>query len=141
MSEHSRSVPVVSCESAARLVEAAKSHAHASGWSIAVAVVDPWGAVVASGRMDGVSPVVPEIATDKAYTAALGKSSKEFFERMSSTAELTLGLQTRPRLCAWEGGLPIREGEQLIGAIGVSGAVGPEDSACASAALNALGLN
>ena len=104
MSEHSRSAPAVSCESAARLVEAATSHARANGWSVAVAVVDPWGAVVASGRMDVVSPVVLEIATDKAYTAALGKSSKEFFERMSSTAELTLGLQTRPRLCAWEGG-------------------------------------
>ena len=91
--------------------------------------------------MDGVSPVVLEIATDKAYAAALGKSSREFFERMSSTAELTLGLQTRPRLCAWEGGLPIDEGGKLIGAIGVSGAVGPEDSACASAALKGLGLN
>ncbi|MDE0697731.1 MAG: heme-binding protein [Boseongicola sp.] len=141
MSEHSRSVPVVSCDCAVGLVEAARCHARENGWSVAVAVVDPWGAVVASGRMDGVPPAVLEFATDKAYTAALGKSSKAFFERMSSSDELTLGLQTRPRLCAWEGGLPIHEGDQLVGAIGVSGAAGPEDSACAGAALTSLGLD
>lgn len=141
MAVHSKSVSVVSCESAARLVEAARNHANANGWPIVVAVVDPWGAVVASSRMDGVPPAILEIATDKAYTAALGNSTKAFFERMSSSDELALGLQTRRRLCAWEGGLPVHEGEQIIGAIGVSGSVGPQDSACAKAALRSLGLN
>ena len=91
--------------------------------------------------MDVVPPAVLEFAIDKAYTAALGKSSKAFLERTSSSDELTLGLQTRPRLCAREWGLPIHEGDQLIGAIGVSGAVGPEDRACASAALPGIGLD
>lgn len=133
---------MVSCDCAVGLVEAARRHARKNGWSVAVAVVDPWGAVVASGRMDGVPPAVLEFATDKTSTAALGKSGKASFERMSSSDELTLGLQTRPRLCAWEGGgLPIHGGDQHMGAIGVSGAVGPEDSACATAALTSLGLN
>lgn len=141
MSGHSRSVPVVSCDCAVGLVEAARRHVRKNGWSVAVAVVDPWGAVVASGRMDRVPPAVLEFATDKTYTEALGESGKAFFERVSSSDELTLGLQTRPRLGAWEGGQPIHEGDQLMGVIGVSGAVGPEDSACATAALTSLGLN
>ena len=80
---------MVSCDCAVGLVEAARRHACESGWSVAVAVVDPWGAVVASDRMDGVPPAVLEFATHKASAAALGKSSKAFFERMSSSRNFT----------------------------------------------------
>ena len=95
------------------------SHARANGWNVAAAVLDPSGAAVASGRMDSVSPIILAIVTDKAFTATLGKSTQAFFERMSSSTDLTLGLQTRLRLCAWESGLPIRVNGALIGAIGV----------------------
>ncbi len=80
-------------------------------------------------------PAILEFATDKAYTATLGKSSMAFSERMGSSPSLTMGLANRPRLCAWEGGEPIHEAGHLIGAIGVSGAAGHEDRACAEAAL------
>lgn len=141
MTVHSRQTAVISYASAARLPDAVLEHAAANGWSVAVAILDPWGAVVTSARMDGVFAPILELATDKAYTATLGKAPRAFFERMSSSPDLTLGLQTRPRLCAWDGGLPIREGETLVGAIGVSSAAGHEDVACAEAALATIGLN
>lgn len=134
-------VPVITHETAMRLVEGAMAHAVENAWCVAVVVLDPWGAVVASGRMDGVSPAILEIASDKAYTASMGKSTRAFYERMSSSPDLAMGLQNRQRFCAWEGGVPIRENGQLIGAIGVSGAAGPEDVACAMAALAAHGLS
>ena len=140
MTSHSQPVEVITYETAAGLRDAALAHAAANGWTVAVVILDPWGSVVTSARMDGVTPPILEFATDKAYTATLGRSTRGFFERMSSTPELTLGLQTRPRLCTWDGGLPIRNGETLIGAIGVSGAAGHEDVACAEAALDAIGL-
>ena len=115
-------------------------HAARNGWRVAAVVLDPWGAVVASGRMDGVAAPILEIATDKAFTATLGKTTRGFYERMSSAPDLTLGLQNRPRLCAWEGGVPIRKGDALIGALGVSGAEGHEDVACAEFALREVGL-
>ena len=139
MTAHAEHVPVIRYRSAAKLVAAAITHARENGWSVAVLVVDPWGEVVASGRMDGVAPGIMAIATDKAYTAALGKTTRAFFERMSSSPDLTLGLQNRPRFCAWEGGLPIVEDGRVIGAIGVSGAAGHEDVACGEAALRVLG--
>ena len=141
MTDHARQAAIISYASAARLRDADLDHAAANGWSVAVAVLDPWGALVTSARMDGVAPPILEFAVDKAYTATLGKTTRAFYERMSSSPHLTLGLQTRPRLCAWDGGLPIRDGGELIGAIGVSGAAGREDVACAEAALEKAGLN
>lgn len=130
----------IAFDAANDLIAAAIAHARANGWCIAAVVLDPGGAVVASARMDGVAPPILDIATDKAFTATLGKSTRAFFERMSSSPDLTLGLQTRSRLCAWEGGLPIRSGAALVGAIDVSGAAGPEDVACAEAALSSMGF-
>ncbi len=138
--EVAHKVSVITYKTAASLISVAMDHAIENDWNIAVVVLDPWGAQVASARMDSVSPIVLDIATDKAFTATLGKSTKDFYERMSSSNDLTLGLQTRPRLCAWEGGLPIFSDGCLIGAIGVSGAQGFEDVECAQAALTKLGL-
>jgi uncharacterized protein GlcG (DUF336 family) len=59
---------------------------------------------------------------------------------MLSSSNLQLGLANRPNLCAWDGGLPILENGVLIGAIGVSGAAGPDDVQCATAGLAAIGL-
>lgn len=133
-------VRIVAYRTASSMIDAAMEHARDNGWRVAVAVLDPWGAVVASGRMDGVSHIVLEIAVDKAFTATLGKSTRAFQERMASSQNLSMGVQNRSRLCAWEGGLPILRSKEQVGAIGVSGAAGPEDVACAEAALARTGF-
>ncbi len=138
MSAISRTQRVITYANAARMVARAVTHAEENGLSVAVAVVDPGGALLASGRMDGVAPPIHDIAVDKAYTAALGKTTLAFNQRMASTKELELGLVNRPRFCAWEGGVPILEEDTVIGAIGVSGAASAEDVACAEAALAGL---
>jgi glc operon protein GlcG len=137
----------ISCQSissaaARRLVEAAITHAEMRGWQIAVAVVDVAGHVVALARMDAATAAIADFAVDKAYTAAMvRKTSLAFSERMASSAELTMGLANRPRLLCWEGGVPIKEADVVLGGIGVSGATGPEDAECAATALAQLGLH
>ena len=107
---------------------------------MSVAVCDASGVGVSMGRMDGVPRSVVDFAEDKAFTAVMsGKSTHAFFERMSSSPELSMGLANRPRLITWEGGLPIMEGGVVIGGIGVSGAAGHEDAECATLALAVLG--
>ena len=138
MTAQARNQPVMTYETATSLVARALAHATENGWAVAAVAVDPWGAIIASGRMDGVPAPVHDFAADKAYTATLGKTSLAFAERMGSAKGLELGLINRPRLCAWEGGMPVRVDGQLIGALGVSGAAGPEDAACAEAALDVL---
>lgn len=141
MTELTRTAKLVTHASAQDLVNAALSHARDQGWTIAVAVLDPWGHLVAAARMDGVAPPILDYAIDKAFTATLGRSTSAFFDRMNSSDELRLGLANRPRLCAWDGGLPIYAGQDIVGAIGVSGAKGHEDVVCAETALAAIGLS
>jgi glc operon protein GlcG len=131
----------ISYGAASRLVAVAIAHAQSKGWRVCVAVCDASGLGVSMGRMDGVPPSVIDFASDKAFTAVMsGKSTRAFFERMSSSAELSMGLANRPRLITWEGGLPILEAGAVIGGIGVSGAAGDEDADCATQALAALGM-
>ncbi len=121
-------------------VQEALAHAAENGWQVAAVVVDPSGHMVAAGRMDGTPAAVADFALDKARTAVLGKTTRAFAERMLSAPALQLGLSNRPNLCAWDGGMPILEDGQLIGAIGVSGAAGPDDILCAEAGVRSIGL-
>lgn len=139
--ETSVSKRFISHAAAAKAVQAALDHAADNGWQVAAIVVDPGGHMMAAGRMDGTPPAVGEFAQDKAKTAVLGKTTRAFRERMGSGPELELGLVNRPGLCAWDGGVPIFENGHQIGAIGVSGAAGPDDIRCAEAAIQAIGLN
>ena len=140
MDSPSRQQPILRYAAACEMVARAIAHAGDNGWGIAVVVVDPSGHILASGRMDGVPAPIHVFAADKAFTATLGKTSLAFGERMAELKSLELGLATRDRLLAWEGGVPVRENGTLIGAIGVSGAAGHEDAACARAAIAAIGL-
>jgi glc operon protein GlcG len=131
----------ISYAAANRLVAAAISHAQSKGWRVCVSVCDSSGLGIAMGRMDDVPPSIIDFATDKAFTAAMnGKSTHAFFERMSSSTALAMGLANRPRLITWEGGLPIVEDGAVIGGLGVSGAAGNEDVECGTMALRELGL-
>ncbi len=139
--KRSRNVPVVSYEASVALVSSTTAHAEWNGWRIAAVVVDPFGNIVASGRMDGVSPPIFDYANDKAHTAGtLGKPTSEVFERMSSTPDLSMGVINRDRFCVWEGGVPIIADGSVIGGLGVSGAAGPEDVQCAREALCECGF-
>ena len=133
-------VPTLCYATAARLVAAALAHAEAQGWRVAAAVCDASGTLLAFGRMDGVPAPVADYAIDKAWTSATHHRSTEGFgARMLSDPALALGLGNRPRALAWQGGVPVLAEGQVVGGLGVSGAAGPEDAACAVAALAACG--
>ncbi len=130
--------PAVAYAAAARIVAAALAEAERRGLTVAAAVCDPQGVLLAFGRHDAAPGPVGDYAIDKAWTAAtLGKSTAEFGARMTSEPALTAGLANRPRALAWEGGVPIRADGAVIGGVGVSGATGPDDGACADAGLRA----
>ena len=139
---NTRLQPTIAFDAAQKLVTQAVEHARQNGWRVCAVVVDPHGQMVALGRMDGVPSPVVDYAIDKAYTAGtLGKSSRAFYERMSSSPDLTMGAANRPRVCAWDGGVAIIEADELIGGLGVSGAEGHQDVACAETAIATLGLS
>ncbi|WP_172329542.1 heme-binding protein [Mangrovicoccus sp. HB161399] len=133
--------PVLSAETAFRLVSHAMAHARSKDWAVAIAVADPSGAIQASLRMDDVVPVILEVAIDKAYTAATMRcATKVFGAEKAADPVQSLGLSTRQRLVAWGGGLPIVHDGRVVGGIGVSGVRDFEDIEIGHAALAAEGL-
>jgi len=104
-------------------------------------VVDSGGQLAGFLRMPGAFIHSIDIAIDKAYTcASFGIATSRWAELLAGDEALRLGLPLRPRLVVFGGGLPIVEGEELIGGIGVSGGSAEEDEACARAGLEAIGL-
>jgi len=131
----------ITADAAATAVRAAVAHAEASGIRVNAAVTDASGVLAAFLRMPGAFLHSVEIAIDKAYTAAsFGFPTGQWMQAIGGDEALRTGLPLRPRLVVFGGGLPIREGGELIGGIGVSGGSAEQDEACARAGLAAIGL-
>lgn len=131
----------VSLETAAALIEAAQQSAMELGIPMAVAVVDEGGLLKAFHRMDGVnSAATVDIVQMKAYSAAsfrtpthqLAEGVMENIPRASSLANI-------PRFTLLGGGYPIKDGDVVIGGIGVGGGSAEQDMQVAEAALAAIG--
>ena len=125
---------------ALELIAAASDEAARQGLAMAFAVVDDGGHLVASQRMDGAPWIAPEVALGKAWTAAAyrapsaaqGEKMQELHAFSSAISAATGGRYT-PQI----GGLPIVEGDVVIGAIGASGGTGQQDEDAVRAALEA----
>jgi uncharacterized protein GlcG (DUF336 family) len=126
---------------ARRMLDAAVAHASQRGLTMTIAVVDQAGVLVALARMDGASFLGPEVARGKAYgSAAFRIPSAELAERAEASPVFYTSLVTLSdgRFVAAQGGLPIRIGGQVVGAIAASGNKPPVDEDVARAGLAAV---
>lgn len=107
------------------------------GYNTAVVVVDRAGDPQAVLRDVYVSRHAIELAQRKANAVTLsGLSTKDF---RTNRADVRAELNEVRGILLLQGGLPIRAGGSLIGAVGVSGAPGGEkDEACATAGIKAV---
>src|SRR6195952_3231545 len=95
------------------------------GYKVSVTVVDKAGNVAASLRGDGTNPHTMEFSRMKAYTSRTrGQTSLEFMKLTSDPANAYL--KQIPNTVGVGGGVPIKAGNEVIGAVGVSGAPGGE---------------
>ena len=136
-------LPGISCEAAAKAVDAAVQYAASQGLKINVAVVDRGGNLMSFLRMPGAFLHSIQIAIDKAYTASsFGFSTKNWMSLVGHDEGMKLGFSSQPRLIVFGGGMPIflKDQETWIGGIGVSGASDDQDEVCAIAGLAVLGL-
>lgn len=132
----------ITAEAASAACRAALAQAEARGIRINVAVTDASGTLMAFLRMPGAFLHSIDIAIDKAYTAAsFGFPTSAWGPAVAADELLRIGLNQRPRLVMFGGGLPIVEAGVRIGGIGVSGGSADEDEACAAAGIDALNLS
>src|SRR6201993_4452044 len=106
------------------------------GYHVSVHVLGRNGEILAAVRGDGAPPHTMENSQRKAYTARTFRiPSGEFVQRVKDNP--TLGALHLTGIIAAQGALPIKAGDEVIGAVGVSGAPGGEkDEACSKAGLD-----
>jgi uncharacterized protein GlcG (DUF336 family) len=126
-------------QQAREAMEAAFAAARADGGrAISIAIVDARGDLVVFGRMDGASVLSISIATNKAYTAAILERDTQDFGQLLADRGFEQEWFGDPRLTPLPGGVIIRDGDHLLGAIGVSGRTRETDVALARHALTHL---
>jgi len=126
---------------ARRVIVAAEKHAEKIGVPMNVAVVDEGGNLVAFERMAGAWLGSIEIAQNKAYTARAFDITTKELGAMSQPKEPLFGIANtnQGRVITFGGGAPIKVGDTIIGAVGVSGGKPDQDHEVAMAALAAIG--
>jgi uncharacterized protein GlcG (DUF336 family) len=106
------------------------------GYHVSVHVLGRDGEVIVAVRGDDAPPHTMENSQKKAYTARTFRiPSGEFAQRVKDNP--TTGAVHLSGIVAAQGALPIKVGDEVIGAVGVSGAPGGDkDEACAKAGID-----
>jgi uncharacterized protein GlcG (DUF336 family) len=126
----------VPAEKAIQMVRTAHAEAAKQDTAVTAVVVDESGRLVALGRMDRARPVTVDIAMNKAYTAASFQQPTEELRGVASQAWFqSLVVSSNGRIMAGGGAVPIVEGGNVVGAIGVAGGTDEQDQRCCDAAL------
>lgn len=125
----------LTADRAIAVIAAAESKAWEMGVPVVVAVVDDGVHLKAFSRMDGAPLASIDIALKKARTAALfGANSETVWEYCKPGAPAP-GLElTNGGLAPFGGGVPLKAGGELVGAVGVSGGAVAQDLEIAKAA-------
>jgi uncharacterized protein GlcG (DUF336 family) len=126
----------LSANIAVAIAQTAMATCTANGYRVSATVVGRNGEVLVQIRGDGTGPHTMENSFKKAYTARTFRiPSGEMEERLKQNPQM--GAQYLTGFTTARGALPIKVGEDVVGAAGVSGAPGGEkDEACVKAALD-----
>ena len=130
----------ISALGANRVLEAAHARARAMGVPMCISVTDETGDLKAFIRMDGAIKVSVDISMNKAFTSAsTGLATSQWYDFIKEDPPLLHGLTHTPRFVIFGGGVPLKEDDAVIGAIGVSGGHYSQDMEVAEAGAKALG--
>jgi uncharacterized protein GlcG (DUF336 family) len=128
----------VSMDMAKRIAEATLEECRSKGFNTAAVVVDRAGDVLVMLRDEDATPQTSELARRKAYTSRMFRSSTmDWAKRTENDRTLTPQRELHD-VIALGGGVPIRLGEEVIGAVGSAGSSQPQDDACARAGVAAF---
>ena len=122
---------VLTLDLAQEIAQEALKKCRADGYKVTVTVVDSGNMLKAFLRDDGSNNVTVDVGRMKVnYVMAYGRASAPPANAAPGAVPIA------PNTTYAEGGVPIKVGDQLIGAVSVSGAPGgARDAACANAGL------
>ena len=113
---------------------------------VTIAVLDTRGVLVSSAMEDNSAIIRPDIAFAKAWGCfGIGFSSREIRNLIGAQPEQThffhsVRAMSGNKIAPSPGGIMIKKGDDVIGAVGVSGDLPDRDEICAIAGVEAAGL-
>lgn len=126
----------MSLELANQIATATMAACQAAGHAVTVTVVNRSGGVVAVQRADNAGPHTVEASLHKAYTSASARNSTLAMMDAAQKNAGAANLVHVPGFLLLGGGVPVKLGNEVIGAVGVGGAPGGQlDEQCALAGL------
>lgn len=139
-----RTARVLTTAEARLMIDAAVKKSQEIGVLETICVVDAGGFPIALERMDGARITGPQVAWNKAFTAAGHKRSTHLFNRSPNGPALPgneaygIQLSFEGRFAIFVGGFPIVVDGEVVGGIGLSGGNGEQDTTAGVAGLQAL---
>ncbi|MEY4641635.1 MAG: hypothetical protein RLZZ227_1629 [Pseudomonadota bacterium] len=130
--------PNVTLEQARAIVAAAEAEAVKQNLSVAIAVVDTAGNLVAFVKRDDTQTASVQVSQAKAASAAVFKRPTKAFQDTLAAGGVGLRVLTLDGVVAAEGGVPVTVNGAIVGAIGVSGGTSEQDGVIAAAGLTAV---
>jgi uncharacterized protein GlcG (DUF336 family) len=126
-------------EQAERALKAAIAKANEMKIAVAIAVVDEKGGPLALGRMDGARSFTGEVAIGKAKASAIfGNTSGRLAQNLPAPIAGAVNEISGGRAIFWQGAVPIRSGDDVIGAIGASGSSSDNDEIVSQAGADVV---
>ncbi len=131
----------ITLEEAHQVLMAARERAEEIGVSMNIAVVDAGGNLTAFIRMDNAWLGSIDIAQGKAFSArAFDMSTKDLgAESQQGKSLFGINASNHGKIIIFAGGIPLKDGERVVGAIGVSGGSVEQDQEVAEAGVAAFG--
>jgi uncharacterized protein GlcG (DUF336 family) len=131
----------ISLADARKVIGAGQQKASAIGVPMNIAVVDAGANLVAFERMEGAWLGSIDIAINKAFTSRAFDIETKALAENSQSGDQFFGIHAsnHGRVMIFAGGIPLKHGGEVVGAVGVSGGLGEQDQAVAEAAAAAFG--
>lgn len=128
----------LSTADAQKLASATVAACSAKGYNVSASVVDRAGLLKAFARADNAGPHTIEASRAKAFTSASAKAPTLAIMENAQKNPGAANLSDIPGFLLLGGGVPVKAGDTVIGAIGVAGAPGGHlDAQCADEVLAA----
>jgi len=131
---------MVTLADARRIIAAGEKKAQEIGQPMNIAVVDEGGNLVAHVRMDNAWIGSVDISIKKAWTSRAFDITTQDLGKNSQSGDQFFGIHAsnHGRVMIFAGGIPLKKGDKVVGAVGVSGGSGAQDHAVAEAAAAAF---
>ena len=131
---------MIKLEDARKIIAAAEKKAAEIGQPMNIAVADAGGNLVAHVRMDGAWLGSIDISIKKAWTSRAFDIATRDLAEHSQSGEQFFGIHAsnNGKVMVFAGGIPLKKGETIVGAIGVSGGSGEQDHSVAEAGAAAF---